>query len=221
MKSTLAELRKKVVVGFVGGSDLPKQKEQIGEDVLDLFDYSFAENGLTAYRLGQQLASASFIKFMGEDRYKKLANYILHYIADLDIPIKRGTFIEYRNGMINVSPIGRNCSHPEREEFEKFDKLHNIRPKFIEALKKEFPDVGLMYSIGGQISFDVMPIGWDKTYCLQHLKNEKFKQIYFFGDKTFRGGNDYEIFTHPEIKGHSVTSPEDTIRILNELFLNK
>ena len=32
MKSTLAELRKKVVVGFVGGSDLAKQKEQIGED---------------------------------------------------------------------------------------------------------------------------------------------------------------------------------------------
>ena len=34
---------------------------------------------------------------------------ILHYIADLDIPIKRGTFIEFRNGMINVSPIGRNA----------------------------------------------------------------------------------------------------------------
>jgi phosphomannomutase len=27
---------------------------------------------------------------------------ILHYIADLDIPIKRGTFVEFRNGMINV-----------------------------------------------------------------------------------------------------------------------
>ena len=32
MKATLAELRKKVVVGFVGGSDLAKQKEQIGDD---------------------------------------------------------------------------------------------------------------------------------------------------------------------------------------------
>jgi hypothetical protein len=32
------------------------------------------------------------------------------YISDLDIPVMRGTFIEFRNGMLNVSPIGRNCS---------------------------------------------------------------------------------------------------------------
>jgi phosphomannomutase len=34
MLAILKELRKKVVVGFVGGSDLPKQKEQIGENCL-------------------------------------------------------------------------------------------------------------------------------------------------------------------------------------------
>ena len=56
---------------------------------VDEFDYAFAENGLTAYKLGKQLPSQSFIKFIGEERYKKLANFILHYIADLDIPIKR------------------------------------------------------------------------------------------------------------------------------------
>ena len=49
----------------------------------------FAENGLVAYKLGKQLPSQSFIQYVGEDRYKKLANFILHYIADLDIPIKR------------------------------------------------------------------------------------------------------------------------------------
>ena len=35
----------------------------------------------------------------------------------------RGTFIEFRSGMINVSPIGRNCSQEERDEFEKYDKV--------------------------------------------------------------------------------------------------
>ena len=64
---------------------------------------------MTAYRLGKQLESASFIKYIGEDRYKALVNFILQYIAVLDIPVKRGTFVEFRNGMINVSPIGRNC----------------------------------------------------------------------------------------------------------------
>ena len=53
------------------------------------FDYCFAENGLTAYKLGKQLPSQSFIKYVGEERYKKLVNFILHYIADLDVPVKR------------------------------------------------------------------------------------------------------------------------------------
>ncbi len=57
--------------------------------VISEFDYTFAENGLTAYKLGKQLPSQSFIKFIGEERYKRLANFILHYLADLDIPIKR------------------------------------------------------------------------------------------------------------------------------------
>lgn len=35
----------------------------------------------------------------------------------------RGTFIEFRSGMLNVSPIGRNCSQEERDEFEKYDKV--------------------------------------------------------------------------------------------------
>ena len=57
--------------------------------VTDEFDFTFAENGLTAYKLGNQLPSQSFIKFIGEDRYKALANFILHYLADIDLPIKR------------------------------------------------------------------------------------------------------------------------------------
>lgn len=121
---------------------------------IELFDYCFSENGLTAYRLGVPLASEvceliqSFIKFLGEHRYQKLANFILSYIAKLDIPVKRGTFIEFRNGMINVSPIGRNCSHPERNDFEKYDLEHKVRQEFVAALKREFADYDLTYSIG-------------------------------------------------------------------------
>lgn len=45
--------------------------------------------------------------------------------------------------MVNISPIGRNASIQERNDYEKYDKQHDIRPKFVEALKKEFPDFGL------------------------------------------------------------------------------
>ena len=73
----------------------------------------------------------------------------------------------------------------ERHDFEKFDKEHQIRSKFVEALKNEFPDYGLSYSIGGQISFDVFPTGWDKTFALNHIKGDNWTEVHFFGDKTF------------------------------------
>lgn len=225
----LQALRKKCSIGFVGGSDLIKQEEQLGRPagvpVTTLFDYCFAENGLTAYKLGEALPSNSFIKWIGEDKYKELANFVLHYIADLDIPIKRGTFIEFRNGMVNISPIGRNASTQERKEFEAYDKEAKVREKFVAVLKEKFGHLGLTFSIGGQISFDVFPTGWDKTYCLNHLENEAkkpngitYNKIHFFGDKTFKGGNDYEIFSDERTIGHTVKGPEETIQILKELF---
>jgi hypothetical protein len=91
------------------------------------FDYFFSENGLVAYKEGEIVAIQSLKKFLGDDQLKELINFLLHYIADLDIPIKRGTFIEFRNGMLNVSPIGRNCSQEERDDFEKFDLATGIR----------------------------------------------------------------------------------------------
>lgn len=91
------------------------------------YDYLFSENGLVAFKEGQLLAEASLKTFLGEKKLQELINFLLHYIADLDIPIKRGTFIEFRKGMLNVSPIGRNCSQEERDEFEQFDKKANIR----------------------------------------------------------------------------------------------
>lgn len=138
------------------------------------------------------------------------------YIAYLDIPIKRGTFIEYRTGLINVSPIGRNCSQKEREDFDEYDKVHKVREKFINVLKQQFADYGLRFAIGGQISFDVFPEGWDKTYCLKYLKD--YKEIHFFGDKTHEGGNDHEIFIDKRVIGHTVKNPEDTKQQLIEMF---
>ncbi|KAF8955566.1 phosphomannomutase [Flammula alnicola] len=222
MIQTLRALRKKLAIGFVGGSDLGKITEQLqtgDTNILDEFDYAFAENGLTGFKLGKPLPNQSFINFLGEERYKPLVNFILHYIADLDVPIKRGTFVEFRKGIVNVSPIGRNATIQERNEFEALDLKNGYRAGLILALKEKFPDYPLTYSIGGQISFDIFPNGWDKTYALGIVEDENFEEIHFFGDRTYKGGNDYEIYIDPRTIGHSVKSPADTIRILKKLFL--
>ena len=111
----LRDLRKKVVIGFVGGSDLAKQKEQLGETVLQDFDFCFSENGLTAYKNGKEIDTESFITWMGESRYNDLVKFVLRYLADLDLPKRRGTFIEFRKGLVNISPVGRNASVAERD----------------------------------------------------------------------------------------------------------
>lgn len=185
MLQLLSALRHKCAIGFVGGSNLIKQQEQLGTSqipVTALFDFCFAENGLMAYRLGEQLACQSFVGWLGEDRYKKLVNFVLRYLADVECPVKRGTFVEFRfvfpsqrlltappplvsflnskgsevsgqltskwdehdrNGMINISPVGRNASLEERNDYEKYDAQHQIRSKFVAALKEKFPDYGL------------------------------------------------------------------------------
>jgi phosphomannomutase len=230
MLALLAALRRKVAVGYVGGSDLAKQQEQLGApaggvSVTELFDYCFSENGLTAYRLGEKLASQSFIGWLGEDKYQRLAKFCLRYIAGLDMPVMRGTFVEFRNGMINVSPIGRNASLQERLDFSEYDGTHKVREKMVAALRKEFADFGLTFSIGGQISFDVFPNGWDKTYCLRHVEAEKgpggeqeFTTIHFFGDKIFPGGNDWEIAQDKRTIEHAVKNPEETMAIIRKLY---
>lgn len=210
MSEFMYKMKEKVTIGLVGGSDLTKIAEQMGGlEALMKFEYVFAENGLVAYKNGQLLKKESIQSHMGEEKLQTFINFALRYMSSLTLPVKRGTFIEFRNGLINVCPVGRSCSQEERDQFGEYDKVHHVREKFVKALEAEFPDSGLVFSIGGQISFDVFPKGWDKTFCLRYVEND-FKTIHFFGDKTDKGGNDHEIYEDSRTVGHKVTSPDDT-----------
>ncbi|XP_077133481.1 phosphomannomutase 1 [Ranitomeya variabilis] len=219
----LQKLRQRVKIGVVGGSDYSKIAEQLGDgdEVIQKFDYVFAENGTVQYKDGRLLSRQAIQNHLGEDLLQDLINFCLSYIATLKLPKKRGTFIEFRNGMLNISPIGRSCSQEERIEFSELDKKEKIREKFVSALQKEFAGKGLRFTRGGMISFDIFPEGWDKRYCLDVLEEEQFLSIHFFGNETSPGGNDYEIYTDPRTVGHTVVSPEDTVRRCRKLFFSE
>lgn len=220
-KFVFEQIKPLATIGIVGGSDLEKMFEQLnGKGVLKQFDYIFPENGLVQIENGVEVGKQSIHQHLGEETLQRFINFVLRYLSELKLPFKRGTFLEFRNGMMNVCPIGRQCTQEERLYFNKYDNEHRVREKMIEDLQKEFHDIDLTYSVGGQISFDVFPRGWDKTFALRHvIKPEKhFKEIHFFGDKTEPGGNDHEIYVDPRTIGHKVNSPDDTKRILSELF---
>ncbi|KAG9338835.1 hypothetical protein JZ751_025274 [Albula glossodonta] len=215
-------LRRKVKIGVVGGSDYSKIAEQLGngDEVICKFDYVFAENGTVGYKDGRLISKQAIQNQLGEELLQDLINFCLRYMGLIKLPKKRGTFIEFRNGMLNISPIGRSCTLEERIEFSEIDKREKIREKFVAALKKEFAGKGLRFTKGGLISFDIFPEGWDKTLCLDFLEGEGLEAIYFFGNETTPDGNDYEIFNDPRTIGHTVYSPEDTARLCRELFFS-
>ncbi|CAL5436544.1 unnamed protein product [Camellia sinensis] len=130
------------------------------------YDYLFAQNGLVAYKDGKLIGTQSLRSYLGEEKLKA-----------------------FRSGLLNVSPIGQNCSQEERDEFEKYDKVLNIRPKMVSVLCEKFAHLNLTFSIEGKISFD--------------------------------GGNDHEIYESERTMGHTVTSPEDTVKQCTALFLSK
>lgn len=207
------------VLGLVSGSDYSKIAEQMGgEDTAAHFDYVFCENGLMYYRDRQLVSAESILNHLGEKTLQKVINFALGYMSKLELPAKRGNFVEFRTSMINICPVGRSCSQAERDQFVQYDTVHKIRETFIKVLQSEFASSGLKFALGGQISVDVFPNGWDKTYCLQHVINENYEEIHFFGDKTTPGGNDYEIYMDVRTIGHKVTSPDDTKQQLEQIL---
>ncbi|URE41956.1 phosphomannomutase [Musa troglodytarum] len=83
----------------------------------------------------------SLKSFLGEDKLKEFINFTLHYIAGLDISIKR---IAAKKSMMNLKNMIRHV----------VVLVHNIRPKMISVLREKFAHMDLTFSIGGQISFD-------------------------------------------------------------------
>lgn len=201
-------------LSVVGGSDYKKISEQLGETIY-LFDNICSENGLVTHTKNE-IVSLSLIQTLGETAFQDLINTILSELSRITIPIKRDRFIEVRKACINVSPIGRSCSYEERIQFNHYDMIHKIRHRLIENLTPILKKYNLKAAIGGMISIDIYPVGWDKTYSLNFFHNEE--KIHFFGDKTDPGGNDYELFINNRVTGHTVIDPKDLINKLSLLF---
>lgn len=81
MMEFMMKLKEHVTVGIVGGSDLAKQQEQLGEDVVSRFPYNFSQNGLVAYHNGEIIGQQSIDKFLGEANVSRIINWTLKYLS--------------------------------------------------------------------------------------------------------------------------------------------
>jgi len=232
----LRELSRHAEIGILTGSDL----NYIESQMLKLIKYS--EIRFKTYLLPcngtKQLIPPQYPddKFklvhendmeshLGTHCHREILRVITQLQADVcfyDVPLT-GHFVNYRGSMINWCPIGRNASPAQRKRFSEYDKNTGFRNKFLSTLQHKLSvkcPGKVEVKLGGETSFDIFPVGWDKTYALQHFKD---KTCWFVGDRCEPSGNDYEIYEALKGEGRAfkTRSPLETGWIINEEIIPK
>ncbi len=200
---------------LVSGSDIKKIEEQLTTDIIDSFAGIYSSMGNVLMAQGQILYKRDF------EPTNELIEKLEYYRHNTKYPFPLyPNYIEKRIGMINFSVLGRDCPYSAREEYAAWDNNERERQKIATELIATFPQYDI--SIGGNISIDITPKGFGKEQVAQHLREQyPNKKIIFFGDKTFIGGNDYELaealrfFKNTQIV--QVASPAEVQKIISGL----
>jgi len=215
MIDMLKKLSAKHTLCLVSGGMYSKLISQIKKENESLFKFIFAENGCVVYEDGQLIDMKSIKDELEEWEIQDIVHTILIYIIKMKIPYKRGRFIDFRTGMLYISPTGGDITLEERAEFAKYDVEHDIRKDMIKYLETSLCiKYDLEFKLGGQIGIALHPRGWDKSLALKHLNLSEYQNIYFFGDRCGKDGNDYPLFNHKSIRGFEVTGSAHTLKIL-------
>jgi phosphomannomutase len=229
MTQGLFNLLKHSEVGIVTGSPLEYVREQCQNllcsqnDLLESL-MIFPCNGTQEYswdidtKSFLRVGSTNMAEALGHKEFESIMQKLVHaqssIVDEHDIPLT-GHFISYRESMINWCPIGRNATAEDRKRFLAVDEKHGIRDKILLKLRLNLNLDKVRVVKGGQTSFDIYPVGWDKTYVLSRL--DDFESITFVGDACHSGGNDYELYVSEELSHrYHVSSPGETEKIIEE-----
>jgi len=233
----LRELSKVSEIGIVTGSDYDYVHQQIGmlleRSELRYRIHILPCNGtkyypppniaIDEYRIAHQV---NMREKLGETRFRAVISFLLqrqNLISLYDIPFT-GHHIDYRGSLINWCPIGRNANEADRREFIEFDNRSgsSFREDEIRGFNvRVVRDMGInniIIKMGGDTSFDIFPIGWDKTYCLKHFPNYRH---YFVGDRCEKNGNDWELYEALRGSGraYKTKEPENTSEIIFDYII--
>ena len=171
-------------VYLVSGSDRLKTLEQVGQRIYDSCLGVYQCNGNEHWYRNRRIKSSNW-----KPSYD-LTHYLQNKLHHSKYPFKTDKHIEIRTGMINFSSVGRAANKRQRDAYCEWDKKFKEREHIVDEINRKFKD---MYAaIGSQISIDIYPKGADKSQIVNDLK-DIYENIYFFGDRTEHGGNDYSI----------------------------
>ena len=208
------------VLGLVGGGTYVKIQSQMG-DALDLFDLVFAECGSVLYEKGNLVYSRNMMEVVNKeklDRIIELAKDKIFAMPIVRTPDTPRNQIDVRQGLVYVSLPGMLASPIQRNHVKQVDAKLNLRRNLIKQLKQLDEEDELDIVIGGEVGIAIFPRGFDKSQVLKHF-DMGTSEIYFFGDRTQSGENDYPLFSHPRVVGFSVKDWEDTCEKIRQNFV--
>ena len=195
------------------GSDFAKVEEQMPSDVINSFTGIYCAMGNALWQNGkyEYLRDIEPEVELLEDleNFRKKTKYPYDLFDN---------YIEKRTGALNFCVLGRNCPYEERERYTAWDSLNGERKEIQKFLSEKYPQYD--FSLGGNISIDIVKKGCGKGQIAKELRNEyPTEAIVFFGDRTFEGGNDYELACalreYDNTKVVQVENPDDVLEYLN------
>tara|TARA_R100000808_G_C2153133_1_gene163059 strand:+ start:282 stop:1016 length:735 start_codon:yes stop_codon:yes gene_type:complete len=207
-------------VYLVTGSDIEKTKNQLFDSFIDQCTGAFTCSGNVFYK-DRKLV------------YERVIEIPDGFIQDLQLYLDEGTewrsktstHIEFRQGMVNFSTVGRDASPDLREAYYKWDQVRKEREDIVEYITNLYPQFEV--SIGGQISVDIYPKGKNKAQVVDkiHELHGEDASIVFVGDRNVPGGNDWPLAqrleTMENCEWFQVLSYEETRALIehSELFI--
>lgn len=195
-------------VYIVTGSDREKTREQLNYNILKAVNLSFNCAGNEVWKGYELVYKNEWIA------PRPLVQFLEAELLASKFTPKTGNHIEHRNGMLNFSIVGRNCSLLERKNYVNFDRENNERNLIAERVRNEFPDLDVF--VGGETGLDIFERGRGKVQCLAHIRTSNNDIIHYFGDQIFPGGNDYDIAIKSDAY-HPVKSWNETLSIIQVL----
>ena len=178
------ELTKSEEVYLVTGSDREKTIEQVTPEIYNSCKRVYNCSGSDAYEQDKNVYRDEW------ELPEEVGRFLQDELDFSQFPIRNGNHIERRPGGVNFSILGRDSDPMKgRKEYIEWNKIHSERRFIALRILDMFPD--LTVALGGQTGIDIGPKGADKSQILRDFRLGQ--EIYFFGDRMERGGNDYTL----------------------------
>ena len=197
-------------VYLVTGSDRAKTLEQVTPEIYNKCKRVYNCSGSDVYEGDKNVYRDDW------ELPKEVESFLYDELDYSQFMIRNGNHIERRPGGVNFTILGR-AEDPfiGRDRYVEWDRQTNERQDIAERIRNQFPD--LTVAVGGQTGLDIGPKGADKSQILRDFSEDD--ELYFFGDRTEKGGNDYTLAEGVKARGgksYKVDTWKDTWKLLDK-----